>query len=108
MFDNKTWEVLNNDITINNFNLKRFNGFSFINSSHQFVYDIGDEVYFVIDSTVYKGKILSINFAGLCKLSYLPDNNCDIFVKHYLLYDSAYIAIKEAEYNNVHFGVHHV
>lgn len=99
-FNFKAWEEMHNGILQREKINKTKWGFECLRAATELRWDIGQEVYFANGNTVLKGIITSVNFASMCMVKIIPNNDTSICLATNELYTNVRYALKKAEYNS--------
>lgn len=85
---------------------KEYWGFECLKNATTLVWDIGEEVYFVIGDSVRKGIVCLIYPSGMCGIKPIPESiePFIIYKRSTELYTNVYYALKQAEYQPEYQG----
>ncbi len=94
------WKAMEKRIKEQAKHAKEYWGFECLKNATKLVWDIGQEVYFVIGDEVRKGIVCLVYPSGMCGLRIIPESKVvTIFYKRSIeLYTNVYYALKQAEY----------
>jgi len=95
--ENHPWLEMEKNIKQRAEEAKRKWGFPHLRNATKLVYDIGEEVYYVLGSSVYKGKIVRVLPFGGCWVTHSKGEHILLNMKS--LYKNVRYALVQADYN---------
>ena len=95
-----TWESMEKETLIKEEENIKKHHFRCLNNSMELSCDINDEVYFTLGTDVKKGRIVSVNHAGMYWIQFLPDlDGSLICISCTELFKNVYFALMKSKYN---------